>query len=273
MAKGKRYYWMKLKESFMSSDSVDYIMSQPNGAEYVLIYQMLCLKTINTNGRLSRKIGEVIIPYDSQKLARDLKYFEPETIQNAIDLYKSLGLIYDDNGVLAMTDHENLVGSETDWAEQKRKQNNSDAPVENFQEQPEKNGGKTAESSVEIFHTEIEIEKEKDIRDRDRNNNHRDGGRAKNSFKPPTREEVKAFCKQRNSPIDPDRFFDFFDTGNWIDSKGNPVRNWKQKLITWERREVDHNGRKPDAANKPVSGKDPPEDGGKGKFANFKYDV
>lgn len=31
--------------------------------------------------------------------------------------------------------------------------------------------------------------------------------------------------------------------------------------------------RKPDAANKPVSGKDPPEDGGKGKFANFKYDV
>lgn len=50
MAKPKRYYWMKLKESFMSSDTIDYFMSQPGGANYVVLYQMLCLKTINTNG-------------------------------------------------------------------------------------------------------------------------------------------------------------------------------------------------------------------------------
>ena len=32
MATGKRFYWMKLKESFMTSDTIDYFMSQPNGA-------------------------------------------------------------------------------------------------------------------------------------------------------------------------------------------------------------------------------------------------
>ena len=39
-------------------------MGQKNGANYVVLYQMLCLMTINTNGRLSRQIGEVLIPYE-----------------------------------------------------------------------------------------------------------------------------------------------------------------------------------------------------------------
>ena len=55
MATGKRYYWIKLKDSFMSSDEIDYLMSQPDGANYVVLYQMLCLKTINTNGCLVPK--------------------------------------------------------------------------------------------------------------------------------------------------------------------------------------------------------------------------
>ena len=66
MATGKRYYWIKLKDSFMSSDEIDYLMSQPDGANYVVLYQMLCLKTINTNGCLVSKIGEMLIPYDAE---------------------------------------------------------------------------------------------------------------------------------------------------------------------------------------------------------------
>jgi len=53
-------------------------------------------------------------------------------------------------------------------------------------------------------------------------------------FIPPSFEEVEAYCKERNSPVSPKDFFDYFDTGHWIDSKGEPVRNWKQKIITWE---------------------------------------
>lgn len=30
MATGKRYYWIKLKDSFMSSDMIDYLMGQPD---------------------------------------------------------------------------------------------------------------------------------------------------------------------------------------------------------------------------------------------------
>ena len=80
MATGKRFYWIKLKESFMTSDSVDFLMEQPSGANYVVLYQMLCLKTINTEGRLSRQIGEFIIPYDPEKIARDCKWLDRKSV-------------------------------------------------------------------------------------------------------------------------------------------------------------------------------------------------
>ena len=53
-------------------------------------------------------------------------------------------------------------------------------------------------------------------------------------FIPPTLEEVQAYCKERSSPVDPKKFYEYFTAGGWKDAKGNPVRNWKQKLLTWE---------------------------------------
>ena len=121
MSKPKRYFWMKLKESFMTSDTIDYFMSQPDGANYVVLYQMLCLKTINTGGRMSRQIGELIIPYDIEKIQRDCKWFSVDTIRVALKLYQTVGLIYEDiDGTLVLTDHKNLVGSETDAAARMR---------------------------------------------------------------------------------------------------------------------------------------------------------
>ena len=58
--------------------------------------------------------------------------------------------------------------------------------------------------------------------------------RKNQSFVPPSLQDVEAYCRERNSSVDPKRFFDYFEAGGWVDSKGNPVRNWKQKLLTWE---------------------------------------
>lgn len=59
------------------------------------------------------------------------------------------------------------------------------------------------------------------------------------TFTPPTLEEVKEYVAERGNKINAQQFYDYFNTPNekgeaWIDSKGNPVRNWKQKVITWE---------------------------------------
>lgn len=56
------------------------------------------------------------------------------------------------------------------------------------------------------------------------------------SFTPPTLEDVKAYIAERDcaAVVDARKFFDYFEAGHWHDSEGKPVRNWKQKLITWE---------------------------------------
>jgi hypothetical protein len=59
-----------------------------------------------------------------------------------------------------------------------------------------------------------------------------------NIFKPPTLEEITEYCHQRKNNIDPKAFYDYFDVSNWVDSKGNKVKNWKQKIITWEKNNI-----------------------------------
>lgn len=150
MAKGKKYYWIKLKTSFMTSDKVDFLMSQKDGANYVVLYQMLCLKTINTQGSLSNRIGEVLIPYDVDKVQRDCKYFNKDTIIVALELYKKLGMIYaNEENLLQIADFNELVGGETDYAGQKRKQRQLIT--------------QDVDKLVDNVHTEIELEKEIDI--------------------------------------------------------------------------------------------------------------
>lgn len=68
------------------------------------------------------------------------------------------------------------------------------------------------------------------------------GKRTAVKFVPPTLEEVEAYAASRQSTVDPRRFFEYFNTPDaqgrsWRDSKGNPVKNWKQKFLTWEGRD------------------------------------
>ena len=56
-----------------------------------------------------------------------------------------------------------------------------------------------------------------------------------NIFVPPTLEEIEAYCRDRQNGVDAKRFYDYYSAGNWVDAKGNKVKNWKQKLITWEK--------------------------------------
>jgi len=54
-------------------------------------------------------------------------------------------------------------------------------------------------------------------------------------FKPPTLQEVESYVKEKSLQVDPEFFFEYFTVGKWIDSRGNHVKNWKQKILTWHR--------------------------------------
>lgn len=171
MATGKRYYWIKLKDSFMSSDEIDYLMSQPDGANYVVLYQMLCLKTINTNGCLVSKIGEMLIPYDAEKIQRECKWFPLSTVRLALTVYKQIGLIFENpDGTLSISDYQNMIGSETDWAAKNRKirSNAANKELQAGHDTGHTTGHNVSTDGGENVPTEKEIEKDKDIENRER---------------------------------------------------------------------------------------------------------
>lgn len=132
----KRYYWIKLKTDFFNLPEIDWLLSQKNGAEYIVLYQMLCLMTANNNGELSSKFGEMIIPYDVDKIVRDTKYFDFDTVKIALELYKKLGLVYEsENDMLRISKYEEMIGGETCYAIKQRKYRENKLP-------PLKNGTK-----------------------------------------------------------------------------------------------------------------------------------
>ena len=53
-------------------------------------------------------------------------------------------------------------------------------------------------------------------------------------FYPPTLDEIKAYCNERNNLVDPDRFYDFYSAKGWMVGK-NKMKDWKAAVRTWEK--------------------------------------
>jgi len=62
-------------------------------------------------------------------------------------------------------------------------------------------------------------------------------------FIPPTLEDVKAYCAQRKSSVDPEKFFAHYESVNWFRGR-TKLSNWKMAVATWEKSE----GPRPNAA-------------------------
>jgi len=59
------------------------------------------------------------------------------------------------------------------------------------------------------------------------------------SFVTPTLEEIKTYCNERKSPIDPEAFFNFYEANGWVQGKNKPIKNWKACVATWEKNQND----------------------------------
>lgn len=59
----------------------------------------------------------------------------------------------------------------------------------------------------------------------------------KKRFAPPKLDDINAYIAEKGLIVNGQVFLDYFTAGNWKDSEGKPVKNWKQKLITWDERD------------------------------------
>lgn len=56
----------------------------------------------------------------------------------------------------------------------------------------------------------------------------------KQIFKPPSLDEVRAYCRERKNSVDPGAWCDFYQSKGWMVGK-NKMKDWRAAVRTWER--------------------------------------
>ena len=154
MADNKRYYYMRLKESFFDDDAIKILEAMPDGYLYSNILLKLYLKSLKFNGRL---MYNERIPYNASVLAT-LTNHSVGVIEKALDIFEQLGLIEVlDNGAIYMLDIQNYIGKSTTEADRKRDYRNR------IEEEKKIISGQMSGQNSDKSTPEIDIEIEKDI--------------------------------------------------------------------------------------------------------------
>ena len=60
------------------------------------------------------------------------------------------------------------------------------------------------------------------------------GENASQRFIPPTLDEVREYCSERNNSVDPEKFIDYYTANGWKVGR-NKMKDWKASVRTWER--------------------------------------
>lgn len=124
MSDAKRYYWLKLPETFFDAvddETISFIEDMEGGQAYVLFYLKLLCKALRTDGYLIRYVGTGCIPYDDAALAK-LTRMPVDTVRCAVQVLTKVGLMQRlESGELFLTQIKEFTGSETDKARIMRK--------------------------------------------------------------------------------------------------------------------------------------------------------
>lgn len=247
MAKENRYFWLRLYDDFFTSKRIKKLRKLAGGDTYLIIYLKMQLIAMKHDGILQ---WSGLDDNFADELALELDE-EPANVEVTINYLLSCGLAETSDDVTFFFPYAvKNVGSEGSSAKRMRE---SRARAKLREPSQCSNDVRTL---CEHRYGEKEIEKEIDIEDISSSLRSEDmggsapsepkapesGKRTAVKFVPPTLEEVEAYAASRQSTVDPRRFFEYFNTPDaqgrsWRDSKGNPVKNWKQKFLTWEGRD------------------------------------
>ena len=113
----------------------------------------------------------MLIPYDAEKIQRECKWFPLSTVRLALTVYKQIGLIFENpDGTLSISDYQNMIGSETDWAAKNRRirSNAANKELQEGHDTGHISGHNVSSDGGENVPTEKEIEKDKEIENRER---------------------------------------------------------------------------------------------------------
>ena len=117
LSDNKKYYYIRLKDSFFDSDEMKVMESMKDGYLYGNILLKLYLRSLKNNGCLMLNDR---IPYNAEMLAT-ITGHQVGTVKQALTVFKDLGLIEVlDNGAIYMLDIQNFIGNGSSDGDSKR---------------------------------------------------------------------------------------------------------------------------------------------------------
>ena len=153
MSDNRKYYYLKLKESYFDDDAIVLLESMQDGMLYSNILLKLYLKSLKNGGKLQLDEN---IPYTAQMIATITRQ-QVGTVERALQIFMKLGLVEPlDNGALYMSNIELFIGQSSTEGERKRRARMKISEQKRL-------SGQVSEAKADICPPEIEIKKEIDI--------------------------------------------------------------------------------------------------------------
>ena len=150
MSDNRKYYYLKLKESYFDDDAIVLLESMQDGMLYSNILLKLYLKSLKYGGTLQLDEN---IPYTAQMIATITRQ-QVGTVERALQIFMKLGLVEPlDNGALYMSNIELFIGQSSTEGERKRRARMKISEQKRL-------SGQVSEAKADICPPEIEIEKE-----------------------------------------------------------------------------------------------------------------
>ena len=224
--------WIKIVTDIFDNRKIKQIEQMPDSdALLVIWFKLLSLAgKINDNGYLTFTDE---LPYTDRLLSTEFN--KPiATIQLALKTFQEFQMIEVIDDIIKISNWEKYQN--VDGMEKIREQTRKRVAKHRERKKLECN----ANSNVTVTQgnaTDKEEDIDKDIEKKNRG-----------TFVPPTVDEVKAYCQERNNGVDPQTFVNFYQSKGWMVGK-NKMKDWKAAVRTWERNRND----KPDKVGFEVS--------------------
>lgn len=225
MSDNKKFFWLKLQSDFFSSLSIKKLRRIAGGDTYTIIYLKMLLFSLKTEGLIEFEGVESNL---CEELALCLDE-NTDDVTVTLQFLLKCGLAEMMGENLLLPEVIENTGSEGASAQRMRKLR-------------EKKTGQllqavtsSAQSDAQTSQCDTSVTQRREEKEKREISFAAKPPKKSKTFIPPALEEVKQYVSEKKLSVDPQSFIDYFEAADWHDSKGQPVRSWKQKALTWSK--------------------------------------
>ena len=227
--------WIKIATDIFNNNKIKMIEAMPDGDALIVIWFKILMLAGDTNDSGLIYFANNI-PYNEISLST--VFNKPiALIQLALNTFEQFGMIEIIDDFIHISNWEKYQN--VDGMERLREQNRLRVAKYREKKKIKCNVTSNVTSNANVTHCnalEEELDKdidiEKDIKEKEIP---KGISKKKGENIPPTIDEIKEYCIERNNGIDAEYFYHFYQEKGWIVRK-TKMKNWHSAIITWEKR-------------------------------------